>query len=207
MGTTVPPRSMARTTGSRHAPAGFGEVLTYWHGLRRGRPVPARADIDPTAIQRHLGHCAIIERGPTGKIKFRVAGKAFGDILGMDPRGMPVRALFNMGSRDRLAALLAAVFTGPETLTMTMGAGAEKDVQQMRGMIALPLSDTSGDVTRALIMISLDALNGTTPQRFWIHDARLTPVVDGNSRPSDRTRFRLTCGERPVLRVIEGGRG
>lgn len=207
MDTTAPPRSMARTMGSRHGPAGFGEVLTYWHGLRRGRPVSARADIDPTAIQRHLGQCAIIERGQTDKIKFRVAGQAFSQVLGMDPRGMPVRSMFDMGSRDRLAALLAAVFTGPNILTMNIGAGTEKDVQQMGGMIALPLTDTSDAMTRALIMMTGDLVNRATPQRFRIHDARLTPVTEDTSRQSGRNHFRLTCDERPALRVIQGGRG
>ncbi|MET1026954.1 MAG: PAS domain-containing protein [Dongiaceae bacterium] len=37
------------------------KLLNYWNGLRAGRPMPSRADIDPVAIKPLLSHIMLVD--------------------------------------------------------------------------------------------------------------------------------------------------
>lgn len=187
-------------------PDPLGPVLVYWQGLRRGRPVPARTDLDPAALQPWLAGAGIVERDPQGRIRFRLGGRMLGRLFGIDARGMPLRALFAVGARDRLAALAAAAFDGPQVLRLTLvapmaGAGARPALVQMA---VLPLSDGSGAVTRALVCVDVDPRAAIhLPCRFHIRQAHLSAAG-----PSPRlTGLRVVRRAAPALTLIEGGRG
>ncbi|HIC65033.1 MAG TPA: PAS domain-containing protein, partial [Paracoccus sp.] len=47
----------------------------YWHGLRRGRAIPARSDVEPRGISRALDYAFILERIAPGAARMRLAGR------------------------------------------------------------------------------------------------------------------------------------
>ncbi|MEM1421046.1 MAG: PAS domain-containing protein, partial [Pseudomonadota bacterium] len=53
---------------------GLSLVEAYWEGLRAGRLVPRRADVDPRGIDQALEYSFILERIAPGMARFRLAG-------------------------------------------------------------------------------------------------------------------------------------
>ncbi|PWK62683.1 PAS domain-containing protein [Roseicyclus mahoneyensis] len=181
-------------------------VLAYWQGLRRGRAVPARTDLDPVVLQPWLAGAGIVERDEGRSIRFRLGGRVIAGLLGVEPRGMSLGALFAVAARDRLTGLTEAVFDGPRLLCMTLVAPhvAAGKPQIEVPMVVMPLCDASGTVTRALVCVDVDARAGLAlPCRFQIRQAVLSAAG-----PQPRlTGLRVARGGAPALRVIEGGRG
>jgi hypothetical protein len=182
---------------------GIDPVVAYWQGLRRGRTVPARSDLDPVALQPWLSGAGIVERGATGRIRLRLGGRGLSDLMGVEARGMPLRAMFAVGARTRLQELADAVFDGPQLLTMTLVATTLTHETVQVPMALMPLSDGSGDITRALLCLKLDpAARIALPCRFHIRQAQLTRL-DAGVRVSGGQATRSNA---PGLRLIAGGR-
>lgn len=66
----------------------LGELLAYWQGKRRGRPMPARGDIDPLDLPGHMGHLCLIdvELAPR-RLRYRLLGSVVTEALGRDMTG------------------------------------------------------------------------------------------------------------------------
>lgn len=186
------------------------KVIAYWQGLRHGRIVPARTDLDPAALQPWLSGAGIVERGSGGRIRLRLAGRAISALMGVEARGMPLRAMFAVAARARLTDLSAAVFDGPQALSMTLIAeAADPSAPPLTfAMVLLPLGDQTGAVTRALICLSpqrTDHDGVARPCRFHIRQAHLTALS-----PAPRlagVRVERAGAIAPALRLIPGGRG
>lgn len=162
-----------------------GEVRAYWEGLRNGRPVPARSDIDPRGIERALEYAFIIERIAPGMARFRLAGMHLNDLMGTEVRGMPLTSLFAPAARKRLGELLEGVFSDPGTaeLQLTAESGIGKPALLAR-LLLLPLKSDLGDVSRALGCLVAEGPIGRSPRRFEVTSAQTGPVVAGT--PSER---------------------
>ncbi|MBI3452392.1 MAG: PAS domain-containing protein [Rhodospirillales bacterium] len=68
------------------------DLYDYWASKRRGRLLPARADLDPLDIPQLLPHLALIDiEAGTGRTKFRLVGTAIvgwrHDLAHPDPTG------------------------------------------------------------------------------------------------------------------------
>lgn len=192
-----------RTVPTR--PIGIHPVIAHWQGLRRGRDVPARTDLDPAALQPWLGRAAIIERTAGGRVRFRLAGRTISDLMGVEARGMPFRAIFAIGARDRLHEIAEQVFTGPNLLSMTLVATAVSP--QIRPVLVpmalMPLRDEAGAISRALLCLDHDPRTEIErPCRFHIRQAQLSALAPGPRL----TGVHVNRGGPPALRMIEGGR-
>lgn len=64
-------------------------LARYWQGLRSGRSMPARADIDPIDIPTLLPVAILVDARPETPI-VRLVGSETTDLLGRDCRGLPV---------------------------------------------------------------------------------------------------------------------
>lgn len=93
------------------------EIHRYWQDQRRGRRLPARADIDPMAMRVALGNIALIEvhHSPL-RFRIRLAGTYQVDRLGMDPTGMWLDELPAPEYRDLLISRLKEIVARPEPL-------------------------------------------------------------------------------------------
>jgi hypothetical protein len=62
---------------------GLREFYAYWLAKRRGKRVPARADIDPVEIHRFLPNIFMIDVIEGGaRFRYRLVGTAIGDAVG-----------------------------------------------------------------------------------------------------------------------------
>lgn len=149
------------------APAVFARLTAYWQGLREGGALPARAAILPRDIAPFIDRAFLVERIAPGHARFRLAGMALADLMGMDLRGMPVSALILPARRGAFAAALEQVFTGPEIAHLSMEAerGIGRPALAAR-MLLLPLTGHAGLADRALGVLVCEGRIGQAPRRF-----------------------------------------
>ncbi|WP_249275988.1 PAS domain-containing protein [Rhodobacter sp. JA431] len=162
------------------------QMRAYWEGLRKGRDVPARAEIDPRGLESALEYAFILERVAPGMGRFRLAGMHLNDLMGMEVRGMPLTALFTPEGRKRVADATEAVFSGPSVaeLVLTAEAGIGKPAMTAR-LILLPMKSDMGDVTRILgCLVAEGAGIGRTPRRFVVDAVHVEPVKQGQPTPA-----------------------
>ncbi len=118
----------------------------HCEALRADRIAPRRSEIDPRRIENVLEQAFILECTADGEARFRIAGMALGDLMGMEVRGMPATALVQPQDRARFSALLRDLCRNAEiadlTLATVSGARAE--------MPLLPMTGEDGRVSRIL---------------------------------------------------------
>lgn len=158
----------------------MNEMRAYWHGLRKGRAIPARSDVEPRGIRRALDYAFILERIAPGAARFRLAGRHLIDLMGMEVRGMPLCALLNSSSRGRLSDVLESVFRAPQLAELQLHATAEYARPELTArMLLLPLKSDLGDVTRALGCLISVGDAGVAPRRFSLVGDQVMPIVEG----------------------------
>lgn len=145
----------------------LAEVRAYWDGLRDGRLVPLRADIDPRGIEGALPASFILERVAPGQARFRVAGQDLTRLVATDVRGMPIGVLFTPAARDAAGAALEAMFAGPEAVELDLQAETGFGRPRLGGrMVLLPLRSDLGCISRALGCLVTTGQTGRAPRRF-----------------------------------------
>lgn len=158
----------------------LGDLRDYWQGLRKGRAIPARSDVEPRGIRRALDHAFILERIAPGAARFRLAGRHLIDLMGMEVRGMPICSFLNPRSRGRLSDVLETVFKAPQIAEMWLHSPADYARPEIKGrMLILPLRSDLGDVTRALGCLIAEGDLGMAPRRFDLVEERVTPIFEG----------------------------
>ncbi|MCA0043815.1 PAS domain-containing protein [Celeribacter litoreus] len=154
--------------------AALKTVEGYWNGLRQGRSIPLRSDIDPRGIQDALEYAFILERIAPGVARFRLAGMHLTDLMGMEVRGMPLTAMFVPEARATVSTALEAVFDTPECTTLTLEAERGIGRGEMSGALLLcPLKSDLGDVNRVLGALQTNGPIGRQPRRFKIGGAQM----------------------------------
>lgn len=199
--TTIRGRLFRRSFGSRKVmtfPA-VESVQTHWEMLRAGRMAPARAEIDPRPLADALPHLFVAEMIAPGIARLRLCGQHLGDLMGMEPRGMPLSVFVAPEARDELAAAVMQVAKGARvTLPLRSASGFAQPA--LDGQLALmPLTDAQGRITRILGVLETHGPIGRAPRRFGLG----APV---RSAPTEPERP-VQPANRPALRVIQGGRG
>lgn len=90
----------------------LGALLQYWEDKRRGRPMPARDDIDPLEmgpkLLPHLVLCDLFDHG--ARVRFRLVGTTVVKRLGFDPTGQYLADQMRGGYIDLLLALHRLVY-------------------------------------------------------------------------------------------------
>ncbi|WP_038131063.1 PAS domain-containing protein [Thioclava indica] len=175
---------MAHDSDSRVITMGSGagrrisnELRAYWEGLRKGRAVPPRSEVNPRGIERALEFSFILERVAAGMGRFRLAGMHLNDLMGMEVRGMPLSALFAPDGRKKIAEITEAVFTDPAIAEVELCAetGIGKP-EMMARLLILPLTSDFGDVSRALGCLVAEGEIGRTPRRFEVAGLRMSSI-------------------------------
>jgi len=150
-------------------PRELRQVEAYWDGLRGGRLVPDRSEVDPRGLSPVLRNCILLEKIAPGLARIRISGRQFSDLMGIDVEGMPLSAIFLPESRPDLVETLSAVLEEPAVARLTLTSpGALGRHELPARMILLPLRDDMGDITRVLGCLVTDGPLGRTPRRFAI---------------------------------------
>ena len=122
-------------------------VRSYWEGLRDGRCVPRRSQIDPRGMEDILEFAFILERVPQGAARFRLAGLHLCDLAGMEVRGMPLTGLIRDEDRLRCHTVTEQVFSAPAIVEMhLLPAGSDKGIARL---LMMPLTNDEGTINRA----------------------------------------------------------
>ncbi|MCB1389087.1 MAG: PAS domain-containing protein [Rhodobacteraceae bacterium] len=190
-------------------------VRQHWDALRAGRLAPARADLDPRPLAHCLDVMFVAELVAPSVARLRLCGQQLGDLLGMEPRGMPLSVFFNGDARTELAGALSQVAQGARAV-MPLRSDAGLGQPAIDGLLALmPLTDTDGRITRILGVLETRGPAGRAPRRFRLsaplrmeNGARADQPSGPVSPVTDLTAAVVTPvrGEKPRLRVIRGGK-
>ena len=84
-------------------------LFAYWDGLRQGRAMPARADIEPAAIPRLLPHVFMYGVGSDGGYTIRLVGEEVVNFVGRNATGNPAGAVMQPRSAEVIVKILDAV--------------------------------------------------------------------------------------------------
>lgn len=157
------------TVRAKATHAALNQIEAYWEGLRQGRLVPDRQDVDPRGLTGALSNAFVLERIAPGLARFRVSGGHLTDLMGMEVRGMPISAMFEPTDRDGIRDALDAVFSEPAVARLQLSTQTGLGRPAMEGeMLLLPLKSDLGDVTRILGGVVMTGDVGRTPRRFKI---------------------------------------
>ncbi|PRY95127.1 PAS domain-containing protein [Hasllibacter halocynthiae] len=154
------------------------EVLAYWEGLRRGRMMPLRSEIDPRGLLGALDQTFILERITGSLARIRLGGLHLVEAMGMEVRGLPFTALFAPEERRALGGAVDAVFAGPERLDLDVlrdGFGPAR-------MILAPLRSDLGDATRAIGCLVAPGGAADAPTRLRLRGVARTDLFTGERR-------------------------
>lgn len=84
----------------------LAELYRYWDARRRGREMPARADIDPADIPRLLPILLLVDVEPGGVLRYRLIGTEFVTVADRDVTERSFAEVFPLGPyRDYIFAL------------------------------------------------------------------------------------------------------
>jgi hypothetical protein len=134
--------------------ARIANVLGYWDRLRGDRVAPGRVEIRPSEITRHLSRICILERPRAGTVRMRLAGATLSARMGMELRGMPLRALFDLDHRTIAMDAAETAITTPAVSILSLARVDRTGPSPEATMAILPLTDTRGGLTRAIAIYS-----------------------------------------------------
>ncbi|OYU37678.1 MAG: hypothetical protein CFE33_19635 [Pseudorhodobacter sp. PARRP1] len=144
-------------------------VRGYWEALRAGGGLPRRGQIDPRGMADCLDKVFLIEQIAPGLARFRLAGMALNDLLGMDVRGMPLSALFEPVARARIGEELDQVFSAAASLEVWLEAERSAGRPALSGrMLLLPLAPVANEPRLVLGCLVTEGEVGRHPRRFAI---------------------------------------
>lgn len=201
---------------SRDVPVGrsvLAELEGHWRALKAASPhLPRRADLDASRIVAALPHAFVLERAGPGVARIRIAGQALSDLLGGEPRGLPLSVLFTPASRPGLQAWIERCFGAPALVDLLVHAAQGPLRQPLGGrLLFLPMLDGEGAVTRILGGLLLNGVPRRSNLRFELSDAvpRVETAVPTAARrralaqpPEVATLPGLRESERPYLRLV-----
>jgi hypothetical protein len=158
------------------------EAWRYWNAKRVDGGLPARDDLDPRAMNLIIGHSMILDRVRPGTVRVRVGGRIANSLMGMETRGLPIRAFFDLLQRGEAAELIETCFTTPATMELELQSDGEEGLVRAK-MLILPLLDREGAVSKVLALIVPDRLVADAPRRFGIVRHVSGPLAHAARRP------------------------
>ena len=126
----------------------------YWDRKRRGRTMPARADISPAEIREHLGWIMMLEALPGGSdFRYRLIGTLVTQYFSNDATGKTVREAF-ASNGDAVAESVNAIFRKVARDKVVMRTAGDADwlasgMEEFEA-IYLPLSEDGETVSHIL---------------------------------------------------------
>ena len=175
---SVPGAEIHDITGARmtrRSPV-LEEAWRYWSSLRRDGRLPERAALDPGAMKLILGHSMVLDRVRPGSVRVRLGGRVPNALMGMETRGLPIRAFFDLMQRNRAIELMDRVFDERASLELDLSSEGDEAPLAAR-MMVLPLADRDGQATKALAVLVPDRVVSEGPRRFVIERHHLAPVL------------------------------
>lgn len=170
------------------------DLLTYWENLRAGRVAPMRSELDPRQISGALDHTFVLEYNGPLDVRFRLAGMALCEMMGMELRGMPARALIDINHRDELSRVIDDLVASPKIVELALETPPDQSPASNARMLLLPMQSDAGQFTRILGCLVSKGPAFQTPQRFEIADVKTTRIISTMGAPTPDKAPTLVSG-------------
>ena len=120
----------------------LSDIHGYWSSLRRGRPMPARADIDPAEIPKLLPYLLLTDVLESGHFRYRLVGTEVERSFGAPMTGRTLEELmlgeylaFMTGLYQRTIGEKRPIFS------MSRYGGTDRDYPLFTKLVMMPLSN------------------------------------------------------------------
>lgn len=135
-----------------------------------------RSEIDPREITGSLENTFVLEYNNSLDVRFRLAGIKLCELMGMELRGMPGRALIELGHRDELSRIIDDLINESKIVELHLRSNANNGGLRAR-MLLLPMQDQKGQIARILGCMTAQGPSMQHPQRFEIDSVKTTRIV------------------------------
>lgn len=188
-------------------PAVIGDVMAYWGSLRAaaGGDIPTRASVDPKAISAHLGQVFIASLTTPRVARLRIVGAGIADLMGLDPRGMVLGALFDAPARNEVTEALAQIAEGARVIIPLRADAAPGQSHLTAVMALMPLRGADGQINQMLGVIGVNGTVGPFARKLTLASARIA-AKPLQPRPATATPTALRIPSAPPLLLIRGGK-
>jgi hypothetical protein len=187
--------------------AAVARTLDYWERLRGTQAAPMRDAIDPRDLAEALEFLFVAEPVAPGVARLRLSGQHLSRLLGMEPRGMPLCALFEAEARAELAAAVEQVARHGVRVLLPVRAAGSLGRPALEGLLALmPLADAEGGIHRILGVLQTRGGIGRTPRRLTLAGPWRPLASRRAPGPGPEPEAAAPVRGRPALRLIRGGR-
>jgi len=150
------------------------KLLNYWDGLRQGRTVPSRQDVQPQHIKRLLPNIFMLERFDEDHLVFRLAGTRLCERYGREFRAHNFLSLWRGADRFRMRDFLHQAMKKPTPGLIKCRAESLDRIAIDVEMLILPMADPQGAITRimgsAYSLTNSDLLSHRKLVNQWILD-------------------------------------
>ena len=194
----------------------------YWNELRAGRVAPRRLEVEPSRIAGILSETFMLERVNASDYQYRLAGTRLCELFGAELRCSNFLAGWHDADQAVLAQKLALICEQGAVVTLAIETtGAPRQALEFEAIL-LPLIHTGNSINRIIGAMSLTSPMpiGVSEQplrrRLRRHeviwpDGRPRAVLERGSTapfqaPPPAAPLPAQKGDRPHLRVLEGGR-
>ena len=194
----------------------------YWNELRAGRVAPRRLEVEPSRIAGILSETFMLERVNASNYQYRLAGTRLCELFGAELRCSNFLAGWQDADDAVLAQKLALICEQGAVITLAIETtGAPRHALEFEAIL-LPLIHTGNSINRIIGAMSLTSPMpiGVSEQplrrRLRRHeviwpDGRPRAVLERGSTapfqaPPPAAPLPAQKGDRPHLRVLEGGR-
>lgn len=171
----IAPNVIAMPVAAVRVPPVIGDVMAYWGSLRAaaGGDIPARAAVDPKAIGPHLGQVFIAALTTPRVARLRIVGAGIADLMGLDPRGMALCALFTQPAREDLREAFAQVATGARVILPLQSEPLSGQPRLSAVMALMPLRGADGAVNQILGVIGVNGNPGAFARKLGLAAPRI----------------------------------
>lgn len=174
--------------------AGTIELYQYWNRLRRGRPAPARAEIEPADIRTLLADTFILEMDTRGNAIFRLAGTRLCATFGRELRGFAFLSLWRERDQRAIGRLVKGVVADKSIVVVAFEGATAKNRFTAFELALFPL-DGGVDYPRLLGAVFAE------DKPFWLGAEPLVELRIGSLRVIDPDRDHVFLDNRPAVEV------
>lgn len=154
------------------------QLFAYWRSKRRGRAMPARADIDPTEIPWALAHIFLVDYAPADGFRYRLAGTDLSSIYGhSNLKGMTLEDILGPEGAAVVTCRWLPLVENPQALCMKGVVYLPTDRTAIGERLMLPLADVAdGPVTGLLGMTICEWHKGEVAEALKLSRVKMLSV-------------------------------
>jgi len=144
-------------SGTSRRFARLAAIEDHWHAAKPLRDLPLKRDVGVEYMGAARDYVFLASLIAPGMVKLRAAGAQVEAAMGMDPRGMPLSALFDAESRTRLFDAIDRMARTPAICDLPIQADRGFLRRPVAGrLVLLPMRDDDGAITRVLGGLAFD---------------------------------------------------